>query len=158
MRRTLHQPAREGQILENALEALRRTTGLKAAVVAKGPKPLKGVRPDAAIEIEGDGKRFRFLIEVKAIDRAVALATAKHRLEPFGRQGVLVAPYITPELANHCRRLNLNFIDTAGNAHLRAPGLHVFVRGERPPGQAAVAMGARGGGTATALRVVFALL
>ena len=93
------------------------------------------------------------------MDRAVALAAAKHQLEPYGTRGVLVAPYLTAELANHCRNeLDLNFIDTAGNAYLRAPGLFVFVRGERPPTLPATAIGARGGGTATALRVVFALL
>ncbi len=145
--------------MEDALAALRRATGLKATVVAREPKTQEGTRPDAAIAIQGDGKRFRFLVEIKAVDRAVALATAKHQLEPFGRQGVLVAPYITTELANHCReKLDLHFIDTVGNAYLRAPGLYVFIRGERPRGPAATAMGARGGGTTTALRVVFALL
>lgn len=159
MDRAMHLREREGKLLEDALAALRRATGLKAAVVAREPKTREGARPDAAIEIEGDGRRFRFLVEIKAVDRAVALATAKHQLEPFGRQGVLVAPYLTAELANHCReKLDLQFIDTVGNAYLRAPGLYVFIRGERPQGPAATAMGTRGGGTATALRVVFALL
>jgi len=150
---------RERRLVEEALAALRRATGLKAAVIAREPKTPKGARPDAVIEIQTDGKPRRFLAEVQAVDRAVGLATAKHRLEPFGRQGVLVAPYLTAELANHCReKLDLQFIDAAGNAYLRAPGLYVFIRGERPQGPAATAMGTRGGGTATALRVVFAVL
>ncbi len=155
---TMHLPEREGKLLEDALIAFRRVTGLKAGLVPKEPKIPKGAHPDAVIEVEGDGRRFRFFVEVKAVDRAVALATVKHRLEPFGHQGLLVAPYITPELANHCRKLNLPFIDTVGNAYLRAPGLYVLVRGERPPEQAVTGTGARAGGTATALRVVFALL
>ncbi len=159
MGRAMHLHEREGKLLEEALAALRQATELKAAVIAREPKTPEGVHPDAAIEIEGDRKRFRFFVEIKAIDRAVALATAKHQLEPFGGRGVLVAPYLTAELANHCReKLDLQFIDTAGNAYLRAPGLYVFIRGERPRGPAATAMGTRGGGTATALRVVFALL
>lgn len=149
---------RDRKLLEDALAALRRTTGLKTTVVARGPKTQKIALPGATIEIEGDGKRFRFFVEVKAVDRAVALATVKHRLEPFGQQGLLVAPYITPELANHCRKLNLHFIDTTGNAYLRAPRLYIFVRGERPQGHAGTATGARAAGTATALRVVFALI
>jgi hypothetical protein len=149
----------EDKLLEDALAALRRATGLKATVVAREPRAREGARPDAAIEILADGRRFRFLAEIKAVDRAVALATAKHQLERFGRRGVLVAPYVTAELANHCReKLDLHFIDTVGNAYLRAAGLYVFIRGERPLGPAVAAMGARGGGTATALRVVFALL
>lgn len=150
---------RERRVLEDALAALRRTTGLTAAIVHWQPKTPEGARPDAAIEIEQDGQRVQFFVEIKAVDRAVALATAKQQLEPFGRHGVLVAPYITAELATHCRnKLDLPFIDTVGNAYLRAPGLYVFVRGERPTHPMATVMGPPRRGTATALRVVFALL
>ena len=148
---------REIRLLDDALAALTRTTGLKAAIVTHEPKRATGARPDAAIQIDANGKRFRFFAEIKTVDRAVALAAAKHQLEPYGNRGVLVAPYLTAELANHCRNeLDLHFIDTVGNAYLRAPGLYIFVRGERPP--ALPAMGTRGAGTATALRIVFVLL
>ena len=154
-RTQLHE--QEIKILENALAALNRTTGLNAAMITHEPKRATGARPDAAIQIEANGKRFRFFAEVKTVDRAVALAAAKHQIEPYGDRGVLVAPYLTAELANHCRKeLDLQFIDTAGNAYLRAPGLYIFIRGERP--QALRAPGTRGGGTATALRIVFVLL
>lgn len=150
---------RERRVLEDALTALRRTTGLTAAIVPWEPRTPEGPRPAAVIEIEQDGQQVEFLVAIKAVDRAVALATAKQQLEPFGRHGVLVAPYVTAELATHCREtLDLPFIDTVGNAYLRAPGLYVFVRGERPTRPVATAMGTPGRGTATALRVVFALL
>ena len=50
-------------------------------------------------------------------------------------------------------------IDTAGNAYLRAPGLYVFVQGEKrhEPAVERVGIPARGG-TATALRAAFVLL
>ena len=152
--------ALEVNTLEQALRALRGTTGLTAGLTTREAKAPKGHRPDAVIEIEEGGKRFQFFAEVQAVDRAVALAAVKHRLEPYGRKGVLVAPYLTAELAQHCRdRLDLQFVDTAGNAYLRTPGLYVFVQGERPHGRtAATTTGARGGGTATALRAAFVLL
>jgi len=154
-----HRREGEGNILRDALAALRRTTGLTATVLAREPKVRHGARPDATIEIKGEGKRFRFLAELKTIDRAVALANVKQQLEPFGEQGLLIAPYLTTELANYCReKLNLQFIDTAGNAYLRAPGLYVLIRGERLNGQVGTVIQARSGGTATALRVIFALL
>ena len=159
MDRAMHLRERERKLLEDALAALKRTTGLEAAIVAREPRILQGVRPDAAIEIAGHGKRLRFFVEIKTVDRVIALATAKQQLKPLGRQGVLVTPYLTAELANQCRaKLDLQFIDTVGNAYLRAPGLYVFIHGERPQGRAATPRGIRGGGTATALRVVFALL
>jgi hypothetical protein len=150
----------EINILDHALRALKRTTGLTAELVQRQPKALKGYAPDAAIEIKEGRKRFPFFAEIKAVDRAVALAAVKNRLEPYGRKGVLIAPYLTAELARHCRdRLDLQFIDTAGNAYLRTTGLYVFVRGDRPHGPTApMATGARGGGTATGLRAAFVLL
>jgi len=148
---------RETRVLDDALAALTRTTGLKAAIVAYEPKPTTGA--DATIQIKANGKRFRFIAEIKTVDRTVALAVAKNQLKPYGNRGVLVTPYLTTELANHCRnKLNLHFIDTAGNAYLGAPGLYVFVCGERPPTLPGRTIGTRGGGTATALRVVFVLL
>jgi hypothetical protein len=150
----------EIDILDHAVQALRRTTGLAAALTTRQPKAPKGTRPDAVIEIEEGGRRVQLFAEVKAVDRAVALAAVKHRLEPYGAKGVLVAPYLTAELAQHCReRLDLQFIDTAGNAYLRTPGLYVFVQGERPQRPTAQTMtGARGRGTATTLRATFVLL
>ena len=71
-----------------------------------------------------------------------------------------MAPYLTTALAQHCReRLNLQFIDTAGNAYLRVPGLYVFVQGEkRPEPMTPGANAPARGGTATALRAAFVLL
>ncbi len=160
MDRTPPQKDREIGVLRQALHALHRTTGLTAAINTRETKALKGHQPDAVIEIEGAGKAFQFFVEIKTVDRAVALAAVKHRIEPYGRKGVLVAPYLTAELAQHCRdRLDLQFIDTAGNANLRTPGLYVFVQGERPQeATGTAAMGTRGRGTATTLRVAFVLL
>jgi hypothetical protein len=152
-------PEREHKLLEDALAAFTRATGLHAAILPREPKAAEGRHPDAVIEIGGPGKPLQLVVEIKAVDRAIALATAKQQLEAFGKQGVLVTPYLTAELATHCRaKLDLQFIDTAGNAYLRAPGLYVFIQGERPQGGVGAAAGTRGGGTATALRVVFALL
>ena len=152
-------PARDVSLLDDALRAFTRTTGLPAAIVQLPTERRVGPRPDAAIKIEANGRQFQLLAEIKAIDRAVALGAAKHHLETYGKPGILIAPYLTPELADQCRqKLDLNFIDTAGNTYIRAPGLFVFVRGQRAPGHQAAAMGSRRGGTATALRVLFALL
>jgi len=54
--------------------------------------------------------------------------TMIHREPPL-----LVAPYITREIAERCRQLGLPFLDTAGNAYLEAPGLFVYVTGNNKP-------------------------
>ena len=109
--------AQDTEVLKRALAGLRRTTGLTAEFEARQPGNLKGPRADVVIELEVGGKRHQLYAEVKAVDRPVALAAAKHRLEAYGRKGVLVTPYLTTALARHCREsLDLQFIDTAGNA------------------------------------------
>jgi len=61
-------------------------------------------------------------------------------------------------MADRCRALGLEFIDAAGNAYLNAPGLYVFVKGQKAVAGGALAGPQRGGGNATALRMIFALL
>lgn len=151
-------PARETRILADALEALTRVVGLKARTLAREPAAAKAVRPDATIEVEHAQKRHRYHVEVKTVDRKVTLNQAKQALDRYGRQGLLVAPYLTTELANYCREIDLQFIDATGNAYLKGPGMFVHVRGERPPAYDGATTAPKGAGTPTALRVIFALL
>lgn len=148
-------PNREMTILGDALEAFTNTTGLEANLVAEEPTlPGTNHRADALVKIRGKDDYRTFFAEVRTVERTTTLGTLKERLTE--EHGLLVTPYLTPELANHCRHIDLPFIDTAGNAYIKAPGLFVFVRGEKRP--EAATLGTRGGGRATALRVVFALL
>jgi hypothetical protein len=121
----------EQRILSTAVGALGRTTGIGARVLraqaARDPV-------DAIVEIEMDNRKHRFGAEVKTVDRfetpAMLKAQGKALREP---PPLLVAPYITREVAERCRQLRLPFIDTAGNAYLDAPGLLVYVVGQARP-------------------------
>ena len=145
--------------LGRALDALERTTGVRGRVVALEPKARKGRRADALIDIYVEGKKHRYVVEAKTrVDRLAALGHVKAQLDQLGKRGLLFAPYITAAMAKQCRKLDIAFLDIAGNAYLHEPGLHVYITGEKPEGLATTTMGTRGGGTATALRVVFALL
>jgi hypothetical protein len=145
--------------LGRALHALERTAGVKGRVVALEPELGKGYRPDALIDIYVEGKKHRYAVEAKTrVDRLAALGQVKAQLDQIGERGLLFAPYITAAMAKQCRQLNIAFLDTAGNAYLHEPGLHVYITGEKPEGPAITTMGTRGGGTATALRIVFTLL
>ena len=75
-----------------------------------------------------------------------------------GDRAVLITRRMPNKLADLCRtELNTQFIDAAGNAHLRLPGLFVWVQGRRalPEGDKETA---RQVATPTAVRVIFALL
>jgi hypothetical protein len=121
----------EQRTLDSAVVALERTTGIEARI--QPPTEDQDHTVDAILEVQSDRRKHRFGAEVKTVDRfetpAMLQAQSKARREP----PLLVAPYITREIAERCRHLRLPFIDTAGNAYLEAPGLLVYVVGEARP-------------------------
>ncbi|MGA2881843.1 MAG: type IV toxin-antitoxin system AbiEi family antitoxin [Bryobacteraceae bacterium] len=121
----------EHRILHAAGQALKRTTGLDAEIHPTPVGPNHAV--DAILELTTNQRKHRFRVEVKAVDRfetpALIKAQGKARREPT----LLVAPYITREVAERCRQLHLPFIDTAGNAYLEGTGLLVYVAGNTKP-------------------------
>lgn len=145
--------------LDRALAALERTTGVTGRVVAIEPKADKGYRPDALIEICVKEKKHRYAVQAKTrVDRLAALGHVKERLDQMREPGLLFAPYVSVAMARQCRQLGIAFLDMVGNAYLHAPGLHVYITGEKPEAGGGAAMVVPGGGTATELRVVFTLL
>jgi hypothetical protein len=120
-RRTLHA----------AVIALGRTTGIKARVQPATARQDRAA--DAIVEVETDGRRRRFGAEVKTVDRFEIPAILRAQGKALRQPQLLIAPYITREVAERCRQLHLPFIDAAGNAYLEAPGLLVYVVGQARP-------------------------
>jgi len=129
-------PTREFEVLRKALAALPRTTGLHGRIDEAEPPPR--TCGDALIEVETAHRAFPFVAEVKDVRHFATVGLVKEQLDcaKRGTRPLLVAPYITRALAEHCRKLNLPFLDTAGNAYLEAPGLMVYVTGEPRPADA----------------------
>lgn len=149
----------EHRILARALDALQQTTGIFGRITDIEPELAKGMRGDATVDLTINGKHLIVIVEIKRVDRFAHLAELKHRLGAYGEQLMLVAPRITEDMADKCRELDLQFIDTTGNAYLKGRGIFVLIKGQRPnetfkldrpEGKRAV--------TPTNLRVVFALL
>jgi hypothetical protein len=147
-------------MLDEALHRLRQTAGVDAHVVDQELRHEPGVRrPDAVIEINADGKKHHLVVEAKThVDRFAALGHVKAQLTAFGKRGLLFAPHITAAMAVECRKIDLPFLDVAGNAYLKFPGLHVYVTGEKRATETDRPTGGKRAGTAAALRVIFALL
>lgn len=87
-----------------------------------------------------------------------AMTTRLHQVaEGSGMPSLLVSDYVSPPMAEKLRGLHQPFADAAGNAYLQAPGLFVYVTG-RKPGKAPAA-GRQGGlFTASAIKLLFALI
>jgi hypothetical protein len=159
------QTDKEQLVLIRALEALKRTTGMTGRVIKREPAIAPGFHADARVEVEGNGQVYRYTAEVKRVDRFVTLGNIRnqytHGKHLLCDQLLLVAPRITTEIAEKCYELDLQFIDTLGNAYLRGPGMFVLVKGQRPiEGEDfwLVEKEGKRAGTATNLRVFFALL
>lgn len=143
----------EKQILAQALKAFEETTATSATVL-KTEVPLPHGIADAEIRL-GDGKRL--LVEVKGNVAAATLGQAVAQLARFEKPGILVTRYVTPQMAEHLKELDVPFLDTAGNAYIRTPKLLIFVTGRKPrqPGKAEKPVRAF---RTTGLKVVFACL
>lgn len=153
----------EQSILNRALDALGRTTGIHCQVIERELRNAQGDRAAIILEIEANGQRHPYVAEIRRVDRFATLRDVKNQYAQHGQayQPLLVAPRITTEAAEKCHELDLQFIDATGNAYLRGPGLYVLVKGQRPiEREDFLPIGQEGkrAGTATHLRIIFALL
>jgi hypothetical protein len=147
----------ERDLVRQAAAAFQKATGFRTNVVADKLKTDQKRAADAVIRITQEERYIELMAEAKnAVDRVVTLANAQQQLAPFGKQGILVAPYLTTTMAKQCReQLHLQFMDAAGNAFIDQPGLYVNIQGQ----PRAMPLAPEGkGGTATGLKAVFAVL
>ncbi|HOT29799.1 MAG TPA: type IV toxin-antitoxin system AbiEi family antitoxin [Candidatus Ozemobacteraceae bacterium] len=144
-------------LVEQALAALERTTGMKGAIEKSPPKP--GDRHGCLlVRLEGNDIGHIFLAECRAtVDRIGALAEIRARGEHPQYRSILVTGHLTSALADACRKLDLPFIDTSGNAFVNAPGFYIFTRGN-PRNSPHAQTTARNAINATSLRLLFTLL
>ena len=106
-----HPPNRDRKTLEEALDAFKRATGLPTNLVAFAKQATPDHRADAVIELGKEEHRVTLFAEIKTVERATMLATLKGHLDRHDGQGLLVTPYLTAELANHCRKMDLQRYD-----------------------------------------------
>lgn len=147
-------------LIRDALDAFHGSTGLPLAQVDSA---LHGLQADTTmVELRLPNRCLQFRIECKRkVDRSAVLARMKAGFEgatPDTRHRLLITHYLTPALADDCRRLELNFIDTAGNCHVLDHDLMVFVKGNKVADARGASADYRGGTSASGLRMSFALM
>ncbi len=122
-------PFPETELIDTALALLVAQTGLQAV-----SEPLEDHHgPDGRIRIMDGPRRWIFDVECKnRVDRLAILQSAQAQARKFTNEGLLITPYLAPELARQCQAMGFPFLDAAGNAFLRAEGLYVLVAGQKP--------------------------
>ncbi len=144
------------RVLDAALKAVAKTAGLEGKI--EGIYTIAhDYGTDAIVAFVFEHRAYRYAVEIKAVDRIDRLDLVRFKYKS-GLEGKLLAtPYITAELAEHCRARGIQFIDTAGNAYLKAEGMHIYITGHKRNLNKMPAAKDRAT-TATGMRVVFALL
>ena len=125
----------ETEILEAAQQKLHENTGLEL----DAEQPLADHRNHA-----GDGLArlrgpesgeilFRIALKWRPTRAGLLLLESHGEPAPDSPPTLLLSEYIPVTMAGHLRERGINFMDTVGNTYLRAPGLFVFITGNRPP-------------------------
>lgn len=147
--------AQQVLLLEHALDALKESTGLKAVLRSR-----KGAGQIVRISVEQ--KTYDFGVLFKNIDRRSAVAALRTGNELQHPSEIVVTRKMTSEMARECRSMDVQFLDTHGNAFLKAPGLLVYVEGRTDPLTQGIGSlltpPSSGLVTSSALRLVFVLL
>jgi hypothetical protein len=119
----------ERDVLHMGIEMFRKNTGLTLEIE---PYPLQVTyRPDVAIRIIWQDLEFLFEAEIKNNITRATLGGIVQRLNFFKEKGILIARYITPQIADELRKMNIPFIDAAGNAYINEPPLFIFLKGNK---------------------------
>jgi hypothetical protein len=148
-------PFPETEVIDAALARFVAQTGLQAV-----RQPLEERQePDGRIRITDGLRQWVFDVECKnRVDRLAMLHGAQAQIQRFTNEGLLIVPYLAPELARHCQDMGLPFLDAAGNAFLKAEGLYVLVGGQKPDKALLRIEKPMRAFDRTGLRVVFTLL
>ncbi len=151
----------ERLLLEAVIAAFQASTGLPLELLEDPGGRGSGASGRLALTLEPGAPARLYKPLLRRIDRAETLGAIKAELHENPEPGVLVTPKLSAALAQQCRELELPFVDGQGNAYLREPGMVILVTGQRQSqgGQGAAVRRATGrAGTATGLKLVFALL
>ncbi|MFZ6770805.1 type IV toxin-antitoxin system AbiEi family antitoxin [Undibacterium sp. Di26W] len=152
----------EAELIQAALSALEAQTGIRGNILHTDIPTSADRGYDAVIELHVQGKPYQYQVECKRLlDRKITIAQVKEQFNKSGHKGLkglLIAPYLSAEMAEYCRSVELAFLDTAGNAYLHDAGLYVFVKGLKS-GDVKIWTGADiGKMNPTVMKMVFAVL
>jgi hypothetical protein len=120
--------AQEQHILNAAIEAVHRTTGIR--LKAKPQIKKDGRLIDAEITIKGK-KKPRFAAEIKKWAQQANFGAMVNQVKRLPGKGMLVADYVDPKMADRLREMKIPFIDTVGNAYINEKPLYILVKTTR---------------------------
>ncbi len=150
----------EKEILTAAIERIDAVAGvnIEVAEVATSTKPTDWA---AVIWLKHDGKKYKFLAEIKkGVTTSTAHLVARRLMEVAPEKKaalLLITDYVSERVGEMLRGMDVQYLDAAGNAHLHAGGVHIFIEGKKRAETGRTRTGGDPFGWA-GLKVVFTLL
>jgi hypothetical protein len=123
----LHFLGDEASLVGKALDELTSSAGIEGEFL-----PTPSTESDVNVALKIGGKKLQYRCEVKnKVDRYSLLLELIDR--PGTKQNtLLISSPLSQDMANRCRELGLQFMDTAGNAYINdGKGVYVYVAGRR---------------------------
>ncbi len=119
----LNKMYKETDIIYEAIANLEVNTGLQIDVETSRKEY------DAVVQIDGQ----TFYVDAKANVRKANVGIILSRLQnqQNGKNWLLIADYLAKDVAETLHQQNFNYLDTAGNAFIKAENLFVFVEGKK---------------------------
>ena len=113
----------EQEILNKAINRFREETGNNLI-------PLYSNK-NFNLELIWEENDIKFEAEVKNTINRGMLGLIKNQLNKFKNIPILITFYVNPDLAEIIRKLEINYIDTAGNVFIKVPPIHIDIRGKK---------------------------
>lgn len=117
----------EHELLTLAMNAFQEEAGLDLELVQRDFHK-DGYMVDAVVRLQ---KAHELGVETKKWAQQVNLGAMVEQIRRLPMKGMLVADYVNTKMAQKLRAENVMFIDTAGNAYIDLPPIHVWVTGNK---------------------------
>jgi len=147
----------ENNLIENALNAFYKNTGIKIEVVQYEPLIEKNRRADAIVQLDYQDVKREYLVEAKKWLTTQAMGNVVNQINTYPKKGLIITDYVNPNIAEKLKEMNIPFIDTVGNAYINEPPILIYIRWNRPEERTGKKQTTRAF-QQTGLKVLFALL
>lgn len=150
-------PENEQTLLDQAIDAVYREAGLRLEIMEYERADGK-LRMDAILGVRGY-EPLQFAAEIKKWAQHVNFGAVVAQIKNLPMKGILVADYINPKMAEKLKEEDIQFIDTVGNAYIKADPLLIYVKGNRQKYRPKIGKLEKNRAfTTTGLKVVYAFL
>lgn len=122
-------PENEQTLLEQAIAAIYREAGLRLEIM-EYERAEDRLRMDTILGVKGY-EPLQFAAEIKKWAQQANFGAVVAQIKTLPMRGILVADYVNPNMADRLKEEDIQFIDTAGNAYIKADPLHIYVKGNK---------------------------